>query len=435
MAFLLTSALQLILAAMLAILPLAAAPPIVIQAARMWDGKSDTVKTPGVVVVQDGKIILVGPYASFPDGASVIDLGDATILPGFMDAHTHLTFDGSGGTAMRILNGLQKGIPEQTLDATVNAKKTLMAGFTTVRNLGASDQIDIGLRNAINRGVVPGPRILTAGKSIGTTGGHCDPTNSYRPGLFEEPGLNESIINSPEEARKVVRLLVKRGADVIKVCATGGVLSLNDDVQSPQLTQEELNALVDQAHTMGRKAAAHAHGLEGAKRAIRAGIDSIEHGSFLDEEALRMMKERGTVFVPTLIAGTSLLPNLDKLDPRQARKAKIAMDSAYNTFGKAVQMGVKIAFGTDAGVFEHGRNPEEFGLLTKYGMKPIDALKAATSVDAELFGIADRTGVLEIGKLADIVAVPGDPTKNIGVTETVLFVMKDGVVYRNDRGR
>jgi imidazolonepropionase-like amidohydrolase len=414
-----------------------AADPVVIRTARMFDGKSDGLTSPGVVVVEDGKIIGAGAAASVPSGARVIDLGDATLLPGFMDAHTHLTSDlaGAGTAAQRILNGLQKTVAERTLDATVNARVTLMAGFTTVRNLGAPDQIDIGLRNAINRGVIPGPRMLTAGKGLGTTGGHCDTTNSYRPGLFPETGILESIINSPDEARKAVRLQVKWGADVIKVCATGGVLSLNDDVQSAQLTQEELNALVDEAHTKGKKTAAHAHGSQGAKRAIMAGIDSIEHGSFLDEEAMRMMKDKGTYFVPTLMTQAFIQPNLDKLDPRQARKARMALSSMNETTAKAIRLGVRIALGTDAGVFEHGTNGGEFGRMVALGMKPIDALKAGTSVDAELFGLSDRLGTLEAGKIADVVAVPGNPLTDIRVTERVLFVMKEGKVFRNDAGK
>jgi imidazolonepropionase-like amidohydrolase len=308
-----------------------------------------------------------------------------------------------------------------------------MAGFTTVRVLGSSEFIDVGLRNAIRKGEIPGPRILTAVRSIGTTGGHCDPTNSFRPGLLS-PAQESPVVGTGAEAmRAAVRWNVKYGADVIKTCATGGVLSLNDDVDSPQLTQEEANALIDQAHTMGKRVAAHAHGAEGAKRVIRAGVDSIEHGSFLDDEALQMMKAKGTYYVPTLLAPASLKEDLGRLDPRQAAKARKAIDAIDQTFRKAVQMNIKIAFGTDAGVFKHGRNAEEFALLVGGGLKPIDALKAATSVDAELFGLSAQVGTLESGKLADIVAMPGDPTQNIRATEKVFFVMKEGVVYKNEK--
>lgn len=407
-----------------------AAPPIVVKAARLFDGKSDTLASPGLVVVQDGKIVGVGASATLPTGATIIDLGDSTLLPGFMDAHTHLSLDFTGNAAQRIVHGLQRSIAEQTIDAAANARITLMTGFTTVRDLGSGDQISVGLRNAINRGATPGPRILAAGKSLGTSGGHCDFTNGYRPGMFAEPGPADGILNNPDEARQAVRLQIKYGADVIKVCATGGVLSLNADVDSPQLTQAEIDAVVDQAHTMGKKAAAHAHGNIGAKRAIRAGIDSIEHGSFLDEEALTMMKQKGTYFVPTLMALESLMPMLDKLDPLQARKARIAFNSINETTAKAIRMGVKIALGTDAGVFTHGRNNGEFALLVKLGMKPVDALKAATSGDAELLGVADTLGTIEAGKFADIVAVPGNPLTDITATERVLFVMKEGVVYK-----
>ena len=322
---------------------------------------------------------------------------------------------------------------ENTLYAATLARKTLMAGITTVRNLAAADFIDIGLRNAIARGLTPGPRILASVRAIGTLGGHCDFTNGFRFGLLDPREEPPTVAVGTDGMRQAVRWNIKYGADVIKVCASGGVLSLNDDVDSPQLTQEELNALVDQAHTQRRRAAAHSHGAEAAKRAIRAGIDSIEHGSFLDDEALQLMKEKGTFFVPTLMAAQGIRERWAagaKMDPRQDRKARLALDSLDATVRKAISMGVRIAMGTDAGVYPHGRNAEELHLLVEHGMKPIDALKATTSVDAQLFGIDDRTGTLEAGKLADIVAVPGDPIVNIRAVEKVLFVMKEGVVYR-----
>jgi imidazolonepropionase-like amidohydrolase len=277
--------------------------------------------------------------------------------------------------------------------------------------------------------------MLTVASSIGTTGGHCDSTNGYIAGVLDPHMENPAVANGADAMRHAVRWNVKNGSDVTKVCATGGVLSLNDDVDSPQLTQDELNALVDQAHTMGRKAAAHAHGAEGAKRAIRAGIDSIEHGSFLDEEALKMMVAKGTYYVPTLMAIEGVRESMQKgrLDPRVVRKAQKAMDSIDFTVRRAIAMGVRIALGTDAGVYPHGRNAGEFRLLVERGMKPIDALAAATGVDAVLLGVADRLGTLAPAMIADIVAIPGDPTADIRQTEKVFFVMKEGVIYRHDR--
>jgi len=410
---------------------------IVIKAARMWDGGSDTVVTPGVVVVSGGRIQAAGPTAQIPAGAEVVDLGDATLLPGFMDAHVHLSGEGVDDWKQRYIESQQKPIAEQALDATVYARKTLLTGFTTVRDLGSNDQIDVGLRNAIRRGVIPGPRMLVSVHALGATGGHCD-ESGHRQGLFPETGVAQGIANSPWEMRAAVRLNHKYGADVIKVCATGGVLSLTDAVDTPQLTQEELNAMVDEAHALRLHAAAHAHGAEGAKRAIRAGIDSIEHGTFLDDEALDLMKQRGTYLVPTLMAAKGLRESMARgatLPPPILEKARVAAAALDATVRKAIQKGVKIALGTDAAVYPHGRNAEEFGELVRLGMKPVDALRAATSIDAELLGVADRLGTLEAGKIADVVATPGDPTKDIQVTQQVFFVMKDGVVYRNDRSK
>ena len=409
----------------------------VIRAARMFDAKSDRITTPGLVVVADGKIQSVGAGAQIPAGAEVIDLGDATLLPGFMDAHTHLSGEATSDWKQDELDGFKKPVPEQALDATELTRKTLMVGFTTTRDLGSGELIDISLRNAIRNGKVLGPRMLVSVRAVGATGGHCDPTGGYRPGVFDPAlGLDAAVADGADAVRRAVRRNVKQGADVIKVCATGGVLSLVGDVNSPQLTQAELDALVDEAHALKKKAAAHAHGAEGAKRAIRAGIDSIEHGSFLDDEALDMMKARGTFLVPTLMAGEGLRERLargDALPPNVADKARAALASRDQMFRKAVAKGVPIAFGTDAGVFAHGRNAEEFRHMVALGMTPAAALRSATSVDAELFGISDRLGTLEAGKLADIIAVPGDPTRDIRQTEKVFFVMKDGVVFKNER--
>lgn len=411
----------------------------VLKAARLFDGKSAALVTPGIVVVMDGKIVAAEASASIPQGAEVIDLGDATLMPGFIDAHTHLTMMYSDDWKQNKLDGLQKSIAEMALDASVNARVTLMAGFTTVRDVASHDYIDVGLRNAIRNGKVPGPRMLVSVYAIGATGGHCDEGDGFRAGLFgKETGPMEGVINGADQARYAVRLMHKYGADVIKTCASGGVLSPTDDVDTPQLTQEELNAIVDEAHALRRRVATHAHGAEAAKRAIRAGVNSIEHGSFLDDEALDMMKEHGTYLVPTLMAVQGLQEQLARgiyLPPAIEAKARAAIAAIRSTFQRALAKGVKIGLGTDAAVYPHGRNAEEFHQMTDLGMKPIDALKAGTSSDAELLGMADKIGALEAGKFADVVAVPGDPLQNIRVTEQVFFVMKEGVIFKNEKAK
>ena len=408
----------------------------VLKAARMFDGKSDALVSPGMVVVTGGKITGVGTTAAIPTGAEVIDLGDATLLPGLIDAHTHLTFPYTEDYNREQLDGLRKTVAEKALDASVNARVTLMAGITTVRDVGSSDFLDVGLRNAIAKGDVPGPRMLVTVHALGATGGHCDYQDGFHQGLFgHESGPLDGVINGPDQARYAVRLDHKYGADMIKVCASGGVLSPTDDVDTPQLTQEELNAIVDEAHALRRKTAAHAHGAEAAKRAIRAGIDSIEHGSFLDDEALDMMKARGTYLVPTLMAVQGLQEKFDRgvyVPPAIAIKAHAAINAIRSTFQRALAKGVKIGMGTDAGVYPHGRNTEEFHQMVDLGMKPAAALRAGTSADADLLGITDKAGTLESGKFADVVAVPGDPLRDIRQVEHVFFVMKEGVVYKNE---
>ena len=409
----------------------------VLKAARLFDGKNDSLATPGLLVVAGGRIVAVGPSAQIPPGAEVLDLGDSTLLPGFIDAHTHLTSPYSDDYKQEQLNRLQKTVAERALDASVIARITLMAGFTTVRDVGSSDYLDVGLRNAIRNGDVPGPRMLVSVHALGSTGGHCDFQSGFKEGVFgHEASPLEGVINGPELARHGVRLDHKYGADIIKVCASGGVLSPTDDVDTPQLTQEELNAIVDEAHALRRKTAAHAHGAEAAKRAIRAGIDSIEHGSFLDDQALEMMKQRGTYLVPTLMAIEGLEEKMDRgvyMPPAIAAKARVAANALHQTFQRALAKGVKIGLGTDASVYPHGRNAEEFHQMVDLGMKPIDALKAGTSSDADLLGLADKIGTLEPGKFADVVAVPLDPTQNIRQTEHVFFVMKEGVIYKNEK--
>jgi imidazolonepropionase-like amidohydrolase len=413
----------------------AAAQPgvVAIRAARLFDGTSEKIVAPGLVVVSGGTIQSVGGL-TVPPGATVIDLGDATLLPGFIDAHTHLTMDFNADYNGARLLDLTRTIPEQAIRATANARATLMAGFTTVRDVGSGQFIDVGLRNAIDAGVTPGPRMLVAVHSLGSTGGHCDEGAGFRFGLLNhETGPEDGVINSPDQARYAVRFNIKYGADVIKTCASGGVLSPTDDVDVPQLSQAELNALVEEAHTLRRRTAAHAHGAEAAKRAIRAGIDSIEHGTFLDDEALRMMHDKGVFLVPTLATRVGL--GSSKFPPAVQAKAERAMAQQDVMVRRALALGVRIALGTDAAVYPHGENAREFALLAADGMSPAQALMAGTSSAAELLGLKEKIGALKPGMAADIVAVPGNPLDDIGATRRVVFVMKGGVAYRNDRAK
>ena len=410
---------------------------IVLKAARMFDGKSRALVQNAVVIVQDSKIVDVGSNLPVPDGARVVDLGDATLSPGFMDAHTHLTLDFSGDYNLRRLHELDLNVSEQAIKATAYARATVEAGFTTVRDLGSRfvgsrEFVDIALRNSINKGVIVGPRMLVATKGIGATGGHFDPTSGFRDFLFgREADYTDGIANGPDEIRKAVRFEVKNGADVIKAAVSGGVLSLADEVDTPQLTPAEMSALVDESHRLRKKVAVHCHGDQAAREAIEAGVDSIEHGSFMKPETLTRMKNKGTFLTPTLMATEWIMSKIDNYPPALQAKAKAAGAARSEMFRNAVKMGVKISFGTDAAVFPHGQNAKEFKLMVDLGMTPIDALKSATANDAELLGLVQKVGTLEKGKLADIVAVPGDPTADITATERVSFVMKEGKIIRN----
>src|SRR6266446_1763616 len=415
----------------------AADQTIVLKAARIFDGKSKSLIPNGVIVVQGDKIVDMGSNVAVPSDAKVIDLGDMTLSPGFMDAHTHLTLDFSGDFNKRRLEQLDLNISEQAIRAVGYARTTVEAGFTTVRDVGSRfvssrEFVDVALRNAINKGVIVGPRMLVATKGIGATGGHFDPTGGFRDFLFgREPDYTDGIGDGPDQIRKAVRFEVKNGADVIKAAVSGGVLSLADEVDTPQLTPPEMAALVDESHRLRKKVAVHCHGEQAAREAIEAGVDSIEHGSFMKPETLTRMKNKGTFLTPTLMATEWIMSKLDNYPPALQAKAKAARAARSDMFRSAVKLGVRISFGTDAAVFPHGQNAKEFKLMVDLGMAPIDALKSATSNDAELLGIRQKLGTLEKDKLADVVAMPGDPTSDITATERVSFVMKEGKIIRN----
>ena len=409
---------------------------VVLKAARLFDGKSNTLVQNAVVIVQGDKIVDVGPNLPAPDGAQVIELGDATLSPGFMDAHTHVTADYTEFNKRR-LEELSLNVAEQTLRATTYARATVEAGFTTVRDVGSRfvashEFVDVALRNAINQGLIVGPRMLVATHGIGATGGHFDPTSGFRDMLFgAEPDYTDGIADGPDEIRKAVRFEVKNGADVIKAAASGGVFSLADEVDTPQFTPAEMAALVDESHRLRKKVAVHCHGDAAARDAINAGVDSIEHGSFMKPDTLRLLKSKGTYLTPTLMAVEFIMGKIDSYPPAVQAKARAAAAARSDMFRNAVKMGCKISFGTDAAVFPHGQNAKEFKLMVDLGMPPIEALKSATSADADLLGIAQKTGTLEKGKLADVIAMPGDPTNDITATERVFFVMKDGKILRH----
>jgi imidazolonepropionase-like amidohydrolase len=406
---------------------------VVIKAARLIDGTGAGPITNAVVVVTDNRITAVGPASTvtIPANARTIDLGDVTLLPGFIDAHTHLigrVLGDPAGESSLVRDYESFG----AILSVQNARNTLMSGFTSVRNVGAQGRFDdMALRKAINEGWTTGPRIQTAGHSLGIRGGHCD-ENGFRPGLFD-PGIEEGIADGPEQIRAAVRYQIKYGADVIKTCATGGVLSEGDAVGATQYTFEELKAMVDEAHKLERKVAAHAHGTEGIKLAVRAGVASIEHGSFLDEEGARLMKEKGTFLVPTLSAAEAVerAAKSGVLKGLRAEKALAAAASVRRAIKLAVATKVLIALGTDAGVVAHGTNAHEFELMVNWGgMSNMDAIVAGTSNAAKLLGWDNHLGSLTTGKWADIVAVPGDPSKDILALQKVTFVMKNGLVFK-----
>lgn len=409
---------------------------VVLRAARVIDGTGSAPILNGVVVVTDDKIAAVGAESSvkIPAGARRVDLGDATLMPGFIDAHVHLIGrelddPGQEEQATRDSPGLSAII------GVSNARKTLMDGFTTVRNVGAPNFDDVSLRHAIEMGYVPGPRMRTAAHSIGITGGHCD-ENGYKPGLFDGD-FRTGIADGPDQVRAAVRYQAKYGADVIKTCATGGVLSEGDAVGVPQYTYEELKAMVDEATKLERKVAAHAHGAEGIKIAVRAGVTSIEHGSFLDDEGAKMMAEHHTYLVPTYSAGEAVEKAVKAgiLKGLRAEKGLAAAAAMKHAAEAARKYNVVFALGTDAGVGPHGANAHEFTLMAQWGgLTPMQSIMAGTLNAAKLLGWDDRLGTLANGKFADVVAVPGDPLKDITAMERATFVMKNGVIYKAPDG-
>jgi imidazolonepropionase-like amidohydrolase len=408
-----------------------ASKPIALKATHIFDATSDNMLSNGVVIVDGNHIVAAGSGIAIPANAQVIDLGDATLLPGFIDAHVHLTEESGDNWYKDHFDSEMRHPAEQAYYAASYALKTLNAGFTTVRNVGASDYVDVSLRNAINNGIVPGPRMLVAVHAIGATGGHGD-GDPLPPERTHQLGPIDGVCNGPAECRAAVRYQIKYGADVIKFMPSGGVLSLSDPVDAPELSQEEMNAIVEEAHNWGRKVAAHCHGDAAAKMAIMAGVDSIEHGSFMKPDTLAMMREKGTYLVPTRMAvyWTGSPDKVGRFPAVIQAKAKAAYAAHETMFRNALKAGVKIAFGTDSAVSPHGLNAHEFSLMTDLGMSPAAALRSATSTNAVLLGLSDRIGTLEAGKLADVVAVPGNVLTDIKATERVLFVMRDGKVVK-----
>ncbi len=400
-----------------------------IYSGRLIDGVSNKVFSNKTIVVEKDRILEIADgFLSPAEGDRVVDLRNATVMPGLMDMHTHLSMQFS---ERAYLERFYLNEADLAYRSTVFARRTLMAGFTTVREVGG--QISTALRDAIARGWVVGPRIFSAGKSIATTGGHADPTTGLNQYFAGDPGPKEGVINGVAEARKAVRQRYKNRADLIKITATGGVLSTAKNGQNPQFTEDELRAIVETARDYGMHVAAHAHGAEGMKRAIRAGVRSIEHGTFMDDEVIALMKKHGTYYVPTISAGKWVAEKakIDGFFPEIVRpKAARVGPQIEKTFARAYKAGVKIAFGTDSGVSPHGENAKEFIYMVEAGMKPMEAIQSATRVAAELLGISDRLGTLEAGKIADIIAVKGDPIADISAMLHVIFVMKEGTIYK-----
>lgn len=409
-----------------------ATPPkrVAVHAARLLDVESGRVITDPLVLVEGDRIVSVTPGGTAPAGTQVIELGDVTLLPGLIDVHVHITGDSTASTGNYYRDILTRGPIDEAVTAHVFAKRTLDAGFTTVRNLGSGDYIDVALRNAIDRGLVEGPRILAATLPLGATGGHADRSTGFAPNI--EFHGETGVANGVDAVRARVRENVKHGADVIKFMASAGVLSNEAAVGAPQYSQAEMDAIVDEAHRWDKRVAAHAHGAEAIKMAIRAGVDSVEHCSFIDDEGLKLAKQHGTWLVFDIYNDDFILAEYGKLGvpPAQLAKEKLVGRTQRENFRKAVQAGEKLAFGTDAGVYPHGWNAKQFAKQVEWGMTPLQAIRSATINAADLIGWKDRVGALKPGYYADMVAVSGDPLADVSVLEHVRFVMKGGAVVR-----
>jgi imidazolonepropionase-like amidohydrolase len=408
------------------------APPkrVAIKAGRIIDGRGGEPIANGVILIEGERITAVGSGLAIPAGTEVIDLGGATVMPGLIDCHTHLTSQPSN-----YYEDLFRRSPiDVAVRAHVYARRTLEAGFTTVRDVGAGEFVDVALRNAINDGAVVGPRMQVATLAVGATGGHAD-LSGFSPYL--KFGHFSGIADGADEIRKLVRFEVKNGADVIKLIATAGVLSEEESVGAPQYTEAEMAAAVDEAKMWGRRVAAHAHGTEGIKRAVRAGVTSVEHGSLLDDEAIRLMRERGTYLVADIYNDDYIVSEYTRLGypDKIIEKEKLVGRTQRESFQRAVKAGVKVAFGSDAGVYPHGWNGKQFAHMVRWGLTPMQAIQAATVSAADLLGWSDRVGAIAPGLYADVIAVAGDPLKDVGEFERVTFVMKGGVVYKGPAGR
>lgn len=401
-----------------------------IQSGSLLDVARGNVQNEKTIVVEGNRIVsILDGFQQGGQGDKVVDLRSMTVLPGLIDMHVHIEGESN---PKAYLQEYTMNDADRAFDAVVYAGKTLKAGFTTVRDLGGTG-VNIALRDAIAAGKVPGPRIFTSGKALGTTGGHADPTNGYRKDLMGDPGPDQGVVNGVEDARKAVRQRYKNGADLIKITATGGVLSVAKNGQNPQFTEEEIKAITSTAADYGFHVAAHAHGDEGMQRAIKGGVKTIEHGTLMSEATMKMMKEYDVYLVPTITAGKEVTENAKKkgyFPEVIAKKASEIGPMIQDTFRKAYEMGVPIAFGTDAGVFPHGENAREFKYMAEAGMPVAEALRIATMVNADLLGMKDQLGQLKEGFLADIIAVPGNPMEQVDLLSDVRFVMKDGTVVK-----